>query len=152
MKGSIGPVFTTMTNRGNSVSTRPERGKAMVLYFWAATDKFTPPDFVRSDAEDAAAISELYNTFHEQADFIGFPFNDSITTNRYLKTHYLPFPQAVGARAFERVEQITQFKYPFVMFISPNGRVAGISVGSLRRKNLIMKRYIPIMQACLKTE
>ncbi|MBF9219649.1 TlpA family protein disulfide reductase [Hymenobacter ruricola] len=148
MKGSLGPEFTVMTNRGDSMSTKPNQGKAMILYFWATT-KFAPPEFARSDAEDMAALNALYHKFSNRADFIGLPFNDSVTVKEYLKEHPLDFPQAMGGATADKELYITQYTTPLVIFINSKGRVVNIRSGSLRKRDLIIKKYTPIVQACL---
>jgi peroxiredoxin len=148
MKGSLGPVFTAMTNRRDSISTKPNSGKAMILYFWS-TDKFAPADFVRSDAEDAAAINTLYHKFYKQADFIGFPFNDSSTVNQYMKEHSLDFPQVMDKTTIGKENYISQYTTPLVIFINSKGRIVDIYPGSLRKKEVIIKKFTPIIQACI---
>lgn len=148
MKGSPGPIFTVMTNRGDSINTKATNGKAMILYFWATT-KFAPPEFARSDAEDVEALNTLYHTFSEQANFIGFPFNDSSTVRQYLSEHPLDFPQAVGGATADKERYLTQSTTPLVLFINSKGRVVDIHSGSLRKKKLIIETYTPIIQACL---
>ncbi|MBJ6108661.1 redoxin family protein [Hymenobacter sp. BT523] len=148
MKGSLGPVFTAMTNRGDSVSTKPANGKAMVLYFWLTT-KFDPPEFARSSAEHIDALNALYHKFSRQVDFIGFPVNNSADVREYFKKHPLDFPQAVGGATADKEAYITQNTTPLVIFINSKGRVVDIRPGSFKRKKLLIKEYTPIIQACL---
>jgi hypothetical protein len=138
MKGSLGPVFTAMTNRGDSMSTKPTHGKAMVLYFWLTT-KFDPPEFARSSAEHVAAMNALYHKFFKEVDFIGFPVNNSAEVRKYLKKHPLDFPQAVGGATADEESFITQRTTPLVIFINSKGRVVDTRPGSFKKKQLLIK-------------
>lgn len=147
MKGSKSPVFMIKTDHGDSIITKPSHGKAMVLYFWYIA-KSNPP-FGQTDIEDMEALNSLYHSFSEHVDFIGFPFNEFFTAKRYACKHQLDFPQAQGEATAEKEFKITQGNNPFIIFINTKGQIVKIFAGSYARKNKIIEKYTPIIQACI---
>jgi hypothetical protein len=146
--GSVGPVFKVKANQGDSISSTPAKGKAMVLFFWWVTPG-GPTEFEEADAELFAAMKDLYQQFHHQVDFIGFPFNDSLTSTNYLQQHPLDFPQVLGKDIAAKESFLTQNTYPYTMFINTQGRIVKLRAGSYTKRGLIMEEYSTLIQACL---
>lgn len=146
--GSVGPVLKVKTNQGDSISTTPAKGKAMVLFFWWVTPG-GPIEFDKADAELFAAMKDLYQQFHHQVAFIGFPFNDSLTSTKYLQKHPLNFPQVLGKDIAAKESFFTQNTYPYTMFINTQGRIVKLRAGSYTKRALIMEEYSTLIQACL---
>ncbi|MGY2131086.1 peroxiredoxin family protein [Hymenobacter sp. HD11105] len=153
MKGSIGPAFVVKTYRGDSVSTSPRQGKAVVLFFWSATLDDAPAYSKKSDLAVFAAMNGLHRKYSQNVDFLGFPFNDSATTRRHLQAHPLNFPQADDSKLSSNKHiTLTQNTTPYVIFINTQGRVIKIMSGGLATEKRITEVYSPIIKACIENK
>jgi hypothetical protein len=150
MKGSFGPDHMVKTYRGDSVSTAPTQGKAMVLFFWTVPDSSAPVELKKSNLASLAGINSLCRKYHGSVDFLGFPFNDSLTTTHYLQKYPLDFPQ-VNDKKLDNNRQLllTQNILPYVIFISTQGRVIKMNHGGFTTETKTVERYSPIIQACI---
>ncbi|TGD81649.1 TlpA family protein disulfide reductase [Hymenobacter wooponensis] len=149
MKGSMGPALTVRTYGGDSVNTLPTQGKAMILFFWLVF----PDGSAEAEKADLAifsAMNALCQKHSQSVDFIGFPFNDSSTTRRYLQAHPLIFPQVYDKKITSNKHiALTQDGTACVIFINTQGRVVKIRSGSPTSEKQIIESYSPIIQACI---
>lgn len=153
MKGSVGPAFMVKTYRGDSVSTAPMQGKAMVLFFWSATLDDAPAYSKKSDLASFAAMNALCQKYSQRVYFLGFPFNDSATTRRHLQAHPLNFPQADDNKlSSDKYLTLTQNTDPYVIFINTQGRVVKIISGALTTEKRTIQVYSPIIKACIENK
>ncbi|MBC6606065.1 redoxin domain-containing protein [Hymenobacter sp. BT188] len=151
MKGSVGPAFMVKTYRGDSVSTAPMQGKAMVLFFWSATLDDAPAYSKKSDLASFAAMNALYRKYSQSVDFLGFPFDESATIRRHLQAHPLSFPQADDNKlSGNKHMALTQNTTPYVIFINTQGRVVKIMSGGLTTEKRTIQVYSPIIKACIE--
>ena len=150
MKGSNGPDFMLKTDQGDSVSTKPKQGKAMVLFFWA-TVPGAPISHVKSNAASLAAMNALYHEYKGKVDFLGFPFDIPAVKEEYLREHPLDFPQADNQKGTNTTfyKAVSPSSYPYVIFIDTRGKVVQISSGSFTPTSEIIAVYSPIIQTCI---
>jgi hypothetical protein len=151
MKGSLGPSLTVKTYRGDSVSTAPMQGKAVVLFFWSATLDKDPAYIKKSDLASFAAMNALYLKYSQRVNFLGFPLNDSTTIRRHLQEHSLYFPQVYDEKiSGDNYLLLTQNAGSYIIFINTQGRVVKIISGSLSTEEEAIQMYSPIIQACIE--
>ncbi|MCA8833399.1 TlpA family protein disulfide reductase [Hymenobacter pini] len=153
MKGAHGPAFKLKTYKGDSINTVPTQGKAVVLFFWSATLADAPDYAKKSDSATFAAMNTLCQKYDKKVDFIGFPFNDSITVKRYLQEHPLYFPQVYDRKiSSDKYILLTQNTTNYTIFINTQGRVVKIVSGSFATESRATQVISTIIQACTENK
>jgi len=153
MQGSTGPKLMVKTYTGDSVSTVPTQGKAMVLFFWLALPDDAPIEFKKSDKSLFTAMNMLHRKYTHSVEFLGFPFNDIATAKQYLQAHPLDFPQVQDKKiSSDKHILLSQNSNPYLIFINSKGKVVKIITGSLSTEKRAIEVYSPIIQACIKNK
>jgi peroxiredoxin Q/BCP len=84
-EGDKAPLFTALTDAGQSLSLKDLRGKTVVLYFY-------PKDDTPGCTVEACGIRDAYTDFQKAGAVVLVVSTDSVKSHqKFIKKHNLPF-------------------------------------------------------------
>jgi len=116
--GGIAPMFSSTTDKGQTVALSDYKGKYVIVHFWASwEDNFT---------NEANKLRSLKRRCGSKVSFVGISLDmDRISWKNEIKRDSLSWPQACDFSGFESymARQFDVTSIPFYILIGPDGRI-----------------------------
>lgn len=138
--GQLAPVFTLTTFDGDQIPLADQKGKVVVVNFWAS--------WCKPCEQEAADMEQAWRLYKDRGDvvFLGVDYVDTEPEARgYLEKFDITYPNGPDLRT--KISQAFRIRgVPETYIIGKNGELARVQIGPFRSLEHIQSMVDPLLQ------